>query len=528
MEGKMDRRAFLRGASLSTLGIMGASALAGCAASNLPATGEVTFDQLVTWDDEYDVIVIGFGGAGAVASKTAADVGAKVLLLEKAEKGDEGGNTRFCSQMFAYGHEDEEATKAYYRAMASDMPMPDDVLEVYATGIAHLHDNYSETYGLDKSEFVTMPVPVEYPEFAGSDKITLDALHMGAADGYMWGIQRDAVMALSDSIDVWYESPAVRLVQDPWSKTVVGVTVDHEGEEQNIRALRGVILTCGGFENNVEMVKDYLGFAHYLPLGTLNNTGDGIKLALGVGADLWHMHAAESLHVLGGLSWITEEGMRGIMVPVTSGINTGSMVLVGADGYRYLREDEVTRHGHVYNNGIWTPVRHPERMFVVYDQAQLDDMKKVGEAGAPEEFLAQAHTASSFEELATLIDVKPEVLMQTMADFNKAAAEGYDPAFHRAPESMRVFGEPPYYALELIPDILNTQGGPRRNGKAEVIDVEGNPIPHLYAAGECGGVTSHMYQGGGNMADNMIFGQVAGRNAAAEKEALAPIPVSIS
>ena len=80
----------------------------------------------------------------------------------------------------------------------------------------------------------------------------------------------------------------------------------------------------------------------------------------------------------------------------------------------------------------------------------------------------------------------------------------------------------------MIPDILNTQGGPRRNGKAEVIDVEGNPIPHLYAAGECGGVTSHMYQGGGNMADNMIFGQVAGRNAAAEKDALAPIPVSIS
>ena len=68
-----------------------------------------------------------------------------------------------------------------------------------------------------------------------------------------------------------------------------------------------------------------------------------------------------------------------------------------------------------------------------------------------------------------------------------------------------------------MPDILNTQGGPRRNANAEVVDAQGTPIPHLYAAGECGGVASNMYQGGGNMADNMIFGQIAGRNAASVK-----------
>lgn len=83
---------------------------------------------------------------------------------------------------------------------------------------------------------------------------------------------------------------------------------------------------------------------------------------------------------------------------------------------------------------------------------------------------------------------------------------------------MRAFGEGPYYALELTPNILNTQGGPRRGAGAEVIGVSGEPVPHLYAAGECGGLTSNMYQGGGNMADNIIFGRIAGKNAAAVKE----------
>lgn len=120
------------------------------------------------------------------------------------------------------------------------------------------------------------------------------------------------------------------------------------------------------------------------------------------------------------------------------------------------------------------------------------------------------------------MEADPEQLSQTIADFGKAAQEGYDPAFRRAPETMRAFDDGPFYALEVMPDILNTQGGPRRNGQAEVLDTEGNPIPHLYAAGECGGIASNMYQGGGNMAECMIFGHLAGTNAATVKDPLPP------
>lgn len=523
MEQSINRRSFIKGAALSAIGLTGAGMLSSCAST---ASGEesAAFDSYVSWNGEYDVVVIGFGGAGAVAAKTAAEEGASVLLLEKGAKGDEGGNTRFCTQMFAYGNEDAEATKAYYRALAGDMPLDEDVLDAYAGGIASLFDTYSEAYGLDKSEFVNMPYPAEYPEFEGSAKVSMATLHEGSADAYMWQVQSDAVAALADKIDVWYESPAEQLIQDPKSKIVVGVQVKRDGKELNVKAKNGVVLTCGGFENNADMVKDYLGMGKHVPLGTLNNTGDGVKMALGVGADLWHMHSVETMHILGGLCYMPEEGMRGQMVTYDSGFMGGSVVLVGTDGYRYLREDELPRHGHVYCNGVWMTVKHPERSFLVYDQTQADAIIAAGKV--PETQLSKAVTASSITELAQAIGAKDGVLEQTIADFGKAAEEGYDPAFQRSAESMRAFDDGPYYALELMPDILNTQGGPRRNARAEVLDPQGNPIGHLYAAGECGGVASNMYQGGGNMADNMIFGQIAGRNAASAKDSLPAYNVS--
>ena len=523
MERMLDRRNFIKGAALSAAGLAGAGMLSGCSSAG-SSNDAASYDAYVPWNGEYDVVVVGFGGAGAVAAKTAAEEGASVLLVEKGAKGDEGGNTRFCTQMFAYGNEDEEATKAYYRALAGDMPLDEEVLNTYATGIAHLFDTYSEAYGLDKSEFVNMPYPAEYPEFEGSEKVSMATLHEGSADAYMWQVQYDAVAALSDKIDVWYESPAQRLIQDPQSKTVLGVLVNRDGKELAIRAKNGVVLTCGGFENNPAMIKDYLGMGRHAPLGTLNNTGDGVKMALGVGGDLWHMHSVETMHVLGGLCYPAEEGMRGQMVTYDSGFMGGSVVLVGTDGYRYLREDELPRHGHVYQNGVWMTVKHPERSFLVYDQAQADAVAAAGKA--PEAQLAKVVKAESLAELAKQIGTKEGVLEQTVADFNAAAAEGRDVAFQRSPESMRAFGEGPFYALELMPDILNTQGGPRRNANAEVLDPQGATIPHLYAAGECGGVASNMYQGGGNMADNMIFGQIAGRNAASAKDDLPAYDVS--
>ncbi len=509
-----DRRDFLKGAALGGMALAGMGGMAACSSPNTTSdTGPSSSEQ--DWGAEYDVVVVGFGGAGAMAAKVAADEGAKVLVLEKADEANGGGNTRFCSQMIVHGHGDKEATYSYYKGLMGSRPIPDDVLRAYTDGIADVWDIAAEEYGLDKGEFVEYPYPAEYPEFEGAEKVNMSTLHEGSADAYLWNIQKQAVIDCADMIDVWYESPAVELVLDHETGTVTGVLVDHAGTQEKVRAANGVVLSCGGFEGNQEMVRDYLGFSNYAACGSVFNTGDGIKLATKAGGDLWHMHAYESMGMLGGLSYQATLGERAefFFVPV---LYSGSLVLVGTDGLRYIREDEGPRHGHIYCNGRWDVVKHPERCFIVFDERQHSDI--VASETVAEARLEKLVSAPSIAGLAKLIGAKEESLVQTVDDFSKFASEGYDPAFQRPAETMRAFGEGPYYALELTPNILNTQGGPRRGAGAEVIGVSGEPVPHLYAAGECGGLTSNMYQGGGNMADNIIFGRIAGKNAAAVKE----------
>ena len=520
------RRNFLKGLAVAGAGMMGAGALAACAPQASAEEGEYDFAQTVAWDGQYDVVVVGFGSAGAVAAKSAAEAGASVLLLDKAPLGHEGGNSRYCGQTFMHSNGDEQAARDYFTALCGTLPVPDDVTDTFVKGLAGLKDEYASLYGLNVEDFRNVDqlspafafMSPEYPELPGSDKISMTALHEGNSDGYMWQVQRDGVAALKDKIDVWFESPVSRLVQDPQSRTVVGVEVQRGGEKRLIRASNGVVLTCGGFENNPEMIKDYLGLSHCAPLGTLYNTGDGIHLVQEVGADLWHMNSYEAMMLFGGMCFLAEEGERGTILPLPAKIYHGSLILVGASGERYLREDELARHGKHYANGAWKMPKHPSRSFLVFDQAHYDVLAASGRI--EEERLAKALSAGSIAELAGLMDADPASLEQTVADFGKAASEGHDPMFRRVAETMRAFGDGPFYAIEVMPDILNTQGGPRRNGKAEVLDRDGRPIPHLYAAGEFGGIASNMYQGGGNMAECMIFGKVAGANAAAKKDPL--------
>ena len=481
-----------------------------------------TYADTIAWDGQYDVVVVGFGGAGATAAASAADEGAQVLLVEKAPEGHEGGNTRYCGQLFVYGDEDEEATYAYYKAMAAGYDVPEAMLKVYTKNIAHMYDVVSDLFGLDKSEFVNWTgharfggMSPEYPEFVGSDKISLNTVHEGVGDAYLWKQYRKLVTDRTEKIDVWFESPATHLIQDPTSKTILGVQIERDGKTLNIRANNGVVLACGGFENNQEMVECYLGLPRAAVTGSLYNTGDGIRMASEVGADLWHMDVFEGgSFILGSAVFAVSEGEQ---ASLPSGpFNTGSVMLLAGDGSRYLREDEIHRHGHIYQNGSWKNPNYPLRSFLFFDQAQADvfDAAK----SIPERFLDQIIKADTLEELADATGMDVTILKNTVEKFNSYAASGVDVEFNRSAKSMTAISSSgPYYALEFIPCILNTQGGPRRNENAEVLDVNGDPIPHLYSAGELGGITSYQYQGGGNMAECIIFGQIAGKNAAAVK-----------
>ena len=490
--------------------------------AKLSTATNYTYADTIAWDGQYDVVVIGFGGAGATAAATAANEGASVLLLEKAPEGEEGGNTRVAGQLFAYGNEDEEATYEHYKALFGQHEIEDTMLRTYTNAIAHIYDFVSELTGIDKSGFydwtgsAIASVSPEYPEFPHSDKISINTLHDAYFDGFLWKTLRGLVTDRADKIDVWFESPAVHLIQDPDTKTILGVQTQREGKTLNIRATNGVVMTCGGFENNPEMVANYLGLTSYNPIGGLYNTGDGITMALEVNADLWHMEAYEGLGFLGGSSIAVPQGER-TMFSSDYNFAASASIMVAEDGNRLLDESEGTRHGHIQLGNVWVNIRRPLKSYVICTEA----VYKAAEAkGTILSNAINIQHASSIAELAKLIDIDPDALTATVKRYNEYAKEGHDPEFGRTAESMKPIDGNSFYAVEVHANVLNTQGGAKRNEKAEVLDTAGNPIPHLYSAGEFGGITAFQYQGGGNLAECMIFGDIAGRNAAAQKEPL--------
>ena len=111
----------------------------------------------------------------------------------------------------------------------------------------------------------------------------------------------------------------------------------------------------------------------------------------------------------------------------------------------------------------------------------------------------------------------PSTLKATVQEYNKYCRRGEDQDFHKSPEWLQPLEDPPYFAVKLWPGGPNTQGGPKRNTKAQVLSVDNCPIPRLYSAGELGSVWGMLYQGAGNLGECIAFGRIAGSNAAAEK-----------
>ena len=536
---KISRKSFVKGA----LGLGLTGVLAGCAssASSTAASAsstaapaekkEFTFADTVRWDAQYDVVVMGMGAAGMVAAKTAADNGAKVVIVEKCEEGKAGGNTKVCGQLFAYANGDKDAAKSYYTALAGGRDIEPEIIDAISEGVANMADILADEFGFNKDEYMDWTgvnvggtnmgaMSPEYPEMPGHEKMALWTTHAGASDGYLYQGLKQNVTDRVDAIDVWYSSPAKSIIQDPVTKTVVGVTVERDGKEMNIRALNGVCICTGGFECNKEMVQRYLNVINYAPRGGQFNTGDGIKMAQAVGADLWHMDCYEGLFGLGSVTYPVEEGIPCDMIATLAqnAVNTGAAILVGTDGDRFVNESETVRHGHLYENGIWENPTFPEKVWYIIDETQKGEIEAAG--AMPEEQLAKLTAYDSIGALAEGIGVDKDRLTKTIKNYNSFANNGEDYKCGREAQYMRAFDGKKYYAMYMVSGLLNTQGGPKRSANAEVLDTQGNPIPHLYSAGECGGITVCMYQGGTNIAECITFGRIAGKNAAAVKDAL--------
>lgn len=150
---------------------------------------------------------------------------------------------------------------------------------------------------------------------------------------------------------------------------------------------------------------------------------------------------------------------------------------------------------------------------MVFDQKKFEEIS-TAENNPFELYPEELASGATIEELASKIEMDPTGLAQGLDEFHRIAAGEVDTRCDRPAETMAAFDDGPFYAFRIMPCYQYTFGGPRRNAKAEVIGIDGSPIPHLYGAGVCGSSTLGGWPGA------IIFGKAAGKNAAAEKEAL--------
>lgn len=532
-----SRRTFLKTTGLA----LGGAATVGML-GNLPAPARAAGNDAassvadVTWDEEYDVIVVGGGLAGMASALTVAleGNGATCLLLEKDSKELGGGNSQFSAGSVLWTKaEAVDGFAAYLKELRGDMDnTPDDVLEAYARGIGENLDwlrtlpNWTEDHVTLDKRFEVGTGDSCYPEYGEMEHAyNLGKLKFNAKneDG-LNHVQKFVYAAMQEHADIVthkLEAPMTSLVQDSSDKIVLGVTYEEDGTTVYAKATKGVIMCCGGFENNARMRGDYLSGTTARPIAAQTNDGDGIIACAKCGADMWHMNSCAGF-------WTTISAIEGTTTAMRMKKNLG--ITVAVNGRRFymdydgdvvvdwdaMDEGDLTthvgsRHGHMQFGGEWPHLPMPKDTWFVCD---ADNYGAVADALGydPIEVGGYGFTADTLEDLAQQAGILPDELARTVEQWNECCENGEDVYFHRPVGSLTPVKSAPFYALHCSATMLNTDGGPRRSAKGEILDLNGEPIPHLYSAGEFGSVWSNMYNGGGNLGECLAFGRISARN----------------
>ncbi|HWO41310.1 MAG TPA: FAD-binding protein, partial [Candidatus Eisenbacteria bacterium] len=330
-------------------------------------------------------------------------------------------------------------------------------------------------------------------------------------------------------IEVLLSTPARRLLTGSGGE-VLGVAAERDGKPFHVKARRGVVLACGGYENNDAMKLQYFEAQPVYPV-YLGNTGDGVKMAQKAGAALWHMW-----HFHGGYGFKFPDwpfAIRHVWAGPRN--NNRKMIWIAVDrfGRRFMNEyppapqDTGTRALEFYDADLQDYPRIP--CHLIFDE----EGRRLGPIAIPivndERYDARwsgdnqaeiekgwIKKAASIDELARQIDVDPRILRETVTRWNSLCGEGEDRDFRRPPKTMMPIAHPPFYTVEAWPIVNNTQGGPEHDAQQRVLDAMGQPIPRLYVAGEISSIYGHLYLEAGNITECFVAGKIAGLNAAAE------------
>lgn len=529
------------------------------------------------WDRSVDVIVVGSGGAALVAATLARDGGAEVLVLEKAEQ--IGGTTAVSgggvwvpcnAHMAELGVADSrDEALAYIRALTKGSEPDPALIDVYvdtaAAMVAYLEQhtplrmfataNFADYYGPygvpgakpQGRSLEPRPFPVGAQLSAWRDKLasrismatlggntTLEEDLSGkpVAASEIERRQREDIRPKGAAlVGALFKGLLDRGVTTELGARVrelvlaegaaAGVVCERSGKRERIGARQGVVLACGGFEHNAELVKAHIGYALH-PLSPPNNVGDGLLLAQQAGASLANMGSYWGSGVMYDPTVVGADGKPSAQFDVARGM-PGSIV-VNQAGQRFVNE-AVPYNEFPRAFGTFDAVqlnfanRAPAWQLFDHKLKELMPMLSMKPGEPPPAWVACAPT---IRELALRIGLDANALAATVARFNEHAARREDPDFRRHEIGFqrvakpRPLDVPPYYALAIWPGALGTNGGPRIDADARVTRAGGGVVPGLYAAGNtAANAFGWAYpSGGGTLGNGMTFGYRAGRHVA--------------
>lgn len=520
------------------------------------------------WDEVTDVVVVGSGGAAMVAALLALQGGSSVTVLEKdttigGTTAASGGavwvpNNRHLAP--AGLKDSREDAIAYITHIADGRALDPSLIEVFVDTapvmldhlethtrletqpVSNLHDYYGaiidQVPGCKDFSRTVEPLPFPAQELLGpwADRIAARStlLSLGAdttlkedeaargrggepADldelarreragvrvkgAALIGALLHAVLEHGGKVEC--STPAQELVVDRRG-AVVGVVVHDAGGARRIGARQGVVLACGGFEWNREMVLAYIGY-EVQPLSPGSNTGDGHLMAMELRAQMGNMGSYWGQGASFDPEITRDDGQP--MPQMLRGLGAGS-VIVNRRGERFADgaltyNDFPKVFGNVDPGGPTRPNRPPAWIVFGPEVRSRGPILTVRPDDPTPDWM---HECDSVEALAKVIEVDAAGLEATVAAHDRDAQAAGSPAI----------GGPPYYAIQQWPASLGTNGGCRIDADGRVLGATGEPIPGLYAAGNTSAaVLGGAYPGGGTpIACGMTFGYLAGNHVA--------------
>ncbi|HLN10662.1 MAG TPA: FAD-dependent tricarballylate dehydrogenase TcuA [Xanthobacteraceae bacterium] len=483
-----------------------------------------------------DVVVVGAGNAAFCAALAAAEQGVSVLVLERAPQSEAGGNSRFTAGAMRCVYDGVDDLKALMPDLTDE--------EIHNTDFgSYTEEKFFDDMGrvteyradpdlielLVKRSRETMrwmrQKGVRFAPIYGRQAFKVDGRFKfwGGLTVEAWCGGPGLVAALTEvagrnGIIVAYQARGLSLIAD--DDGVVGVRVRHAGRTSDVRA-KCVVLAAGGFEANVEWRTRYLGPGWDLAKvrGSRFNTGDGIRMALDIGAQPtgnwsgchavgWDRNAPEFGDLSVGDNFQKHSYPWGIM------INAGGERFVdeGADfrNYTYAKYGRVilSQPGQfawqVFDNKV---------LHLLRDEYRIKRVTKA-RADTLEELVGRLDDVAPERALATIRAYNAAV--QTDVPFNPNVKDGRGTSALGVPKSnwANTIDEPPFEAYAVTCGITFTFGGVKIDTDARVIDTEGAVIPGLYAAGEMvGGLFYFNYPGGTGLMAGSVFGKIAGSSA---------------